>query len=72
MYLQNVYSLMLRIFCHFASLPTRVNHHDELVALGAMSNGQVDLTQGELARGRATVSTSDIQSGSQTTAKAFI
>lgn len=37
--------------------PAGVHHHDEFVSLGAVSDGELDLAQGELAGGRAAVNT---------------
>ena len=39
--------------------PAGVHHHNEFVPLGAVSDGQLDLTQGVLAGGRATINTAE-------------
>lgn len=49
--------------------PAGVHHHDQLVPLGAVSNRQLDLSQGEPAGSRATVNRAERDCHSQTAAE---
>lgn len=53
----------------FLNSPAGVHHHYELVPLGAVSNCQLDLSQGELAGCRPTVNRAERDCHSQTAAE---
>lgn len=53
----------------FLISPAGVHHHYELVPLGAVSNRQLDLSQGELARSRPAVNRAERDCHSQTAAE---